>query len=484
MSIRDWFRPKNATLKEPEFLRQSNNSIFGGTGISVTPEDAMKVSAVFGCVRILAETVASLPLKVYRTTPNGREAVNHPLNDILGVTVNGEQTAMEFREFQMSSLGLRGNAYSVISRSNRGGIGSIDALKPAFMHIDRDANQRLVFDYQEPGNNNVYPADRIWRVAALGSDGVTGLSPIGLAKESIGVAIATEQTAARLFSNGTQASMTLNFDRTLTEDQINNLRNQFADNYAGYKNAHKPLILESGMTANKIGLNADEAQFLQSRKFQIAEIARWYRVPLHMLNELDKATFSNIEHQSIEFVMHTIRPWLVRIEQTIARDLLTRQERNAGLYVSHTVEGLLRGDSASRYAAYSSAITNGWMSRNEVRRLENLNPEDGLDDFVLPLNMSAGESTDVTETEAEVLNRLAESEITILAKESKNRGDSFAGWVVDYYSRQTDTIANALGVDASEYAGVRLERLSKAETIEEFLTIAESTVKTDLESLL
>jgi len=121
------------------------------------------------------------------------------------------------------------------------------------------------------------------------------------------------------------------------------------------------------------------------------------------------------------------------------------------------------------------------MSRNEVRRLENLNPEDGLDDFVLPLNMSAGESQ---ETEAEVLNRLAESEITILAKESKNRGDSFAGWVVDYYSRQTDTIASALGVDASEYAGVRLERLSKAETIEEFLTIAESTVKTDLESLL
>jgi HK97 family phage portal protein len=357
VSLLDWFKPKAYTLKDPEFAHQVN-PLFTGSGVSVTPDNAMKISAVYGCVRILSETVSSLPLHIYQKTGTGRELARHPLNDLLGVSSNGEQTAMEMREFQMSSLCLRGNSYSAISRSNRGGVGAITPLKPAFCRLDRDGSGRLVVDYQEPGNNKTYTGSQIWRVAGMGSDGVTGLSPVALARENMGIAITTEQSAARVFSNGAQTATTLEFDHALSEDQLKRLRDQWEDNYSGYKNHHKPMILESGMKANAIGMNMTDAQFLESRKFQIAEIARWYRVPLHMLNELDKATFSNIEHQSIEFVIHTIRPWLVRLEQTISRDLLTPSERAAGLYASHKVEGLLRGDTKSRYEAYASGITN------------------------------------------------------------------------------------------------------------------------------
>lgn len=478
MSIIDWFRPKNAlTLKEPEFSETMRPDIFGGTGVVVTPDRAMQISAVFACVRILAETVASLPLKVYQSTGDGRSPADHPLNYLLGGSANGEQTAMELREFQMTSLGLRGNSYNLITRSNRGGVGAISALKPSYMDVNRGSNGRLVFDYQEPGNSGVYSVDQIWRIAALGGDGVTGYSPVSLAKESMGVSIATEQSAARLFSNGSQAAMALEFPHTLTPDQVENLRNQFADNYAGYKNAHKPLILESGMTAKQIGLSADDAQFLESRKFQIAEIARWYRVPLHMLNEMSNATFSNIEHQSIEFVMHTIRPWLVRIEQTISRDLLTEQERRRGLFVSHTVEGLLRGDSKSRYEGYASAITNGWMSRNEVRKLENLNPEEGLDEFVVQLNMAPATSADV--------DNLAEAEIKAMRVEAKEREPAdWVEWLGGFYDRHAKRIEDTLGVDASTYKNTRLSQLAGDITVAEAINIAESTVTKDIEDLL
>lgn len=481
MSLLDWFKPKNElTLKEPEFSSTHVPTIFGGTGIAVTPDKAIQISAVYACVRILAETVASLPIHVYRKTDNGREMVSHPLNDLLGVSCNGEQTAMELREFQMSSLGLRGNAYSHIQRSNRGGIGAINPLKPGFMSVERASNGELVFDYREPGNEGIYRQSEIWRIAGLGGDGVTGYSPVALAAEAMGVSIATEQSAARLFSNGQQGSLALEFERTLTPEQIENLRNQFASSSAGYKNAHKPLILESGMTAKEIGMNANESQFLESRKFQIAEIARWYRVPLHMLNELDKATFSNIEHQSIEFVMHTIRPWLVRIEQTISRDLLSERERQLGLFVSHNVEGLLRGDSKSRYEAYASAITNGWMSRNEVRRLENLNPADGLDEYIVPLNMGPAEE------QKSAVENLARAELAVLAKESESAksGVDFYHAAENFYTRHCKRIERELGVDASGYAEKRLARMHDCTApAEAFEAIRDFTVS-DLEALL
>lgn len=464
MTILDFFRPKAATLKDPDWMVERENSrIFSGSGVTVTPETAMNVSAVYAAVRILSETVASLPLKVYETRGEERRVANHPLNNLLGSSPNGEQTAMEMREFQMTCLGLRGNAYSQIVRNGAGNIVEINPLNAAFMAVDRNAAGRLVFDYQETGNSRVYSDRDIWRVAGLSTNGVLGQSPIALAKESIGVSIATESHAARMFSNGAQTSMVLEFDKMLSPEQIENLRTQFAANYSGHKNAHKPMILESGMKASNIGMNADDSQFLQSRKFQISEIARWYRVPLHMLAEMDNSTFSNIEHQAIEFVVHTIRPWLVRIEQSISRDLLTPAERGR-LYASHTVEGLLRGDTKSRYEAYGKAIQDGWMNRNQARKLENMNPEPGLDEFILPMNMTttAERETQMTSAAAKML---ASRERTALDVEAKRLSvQDFAAWLPGFYDRQVSVIADALAIDESKaraYADARLAQISK-----------------------
>ena len=474
MSLLDWFKPKAYTLKDPEFADQAS-TLFTGSGVAVNPDNALQISAVYGCVRILSETVASLPLRIYRRTPEGREAVDHPLNDILGVSCNGEQTAMEMREFQMSALCLRGNSYAAVRRSNRGGVGAVNPLKPAFSHLVRDGAGRLMIDYQEPGNNATYASGQIWRVAGMGSDGVTGLSPIQLAKENMGLAITAEQSAARVFSNGGQSATTLEFEHQLTEDQIKRLRDQWADNYSGYKNHHKPMILESGMTAKSIGMSLRDTQFIESRKFQIAEIARWYRVPLHMLGELERATFSNIEHQGIEFVVHTVRPWLVRIEQSISRDLLSPSERASGLYASHIVEGLLRGDTKSRYEAYSSAIINGWLNRNEVRKLENLNPAEGLDEYLVPLNMAAS---------GEVVEDLASAENRVLAKEAGKRDkDSFAEWLPGFYTRQSKRISDSLGVDAGEYGATRINRMNEFETPQEAVQAATEHTANDIEAL-
>jgi len=482
MSFLDYFRPKAATLKDPEFIGRESNPIFSGTGVNVTPEGAMAVSAVYAAVRILSETVASLPLKLYENKGDSRQVANHPLNNLLGISANGEQTAMEAREFQMTCLGLRGNAYSQIVRNGAGNIVEINPLNTAFMHLDRDANGKLVFDYQERGNARVYKTGEIWRVAGLSINGVTGASPIALAKESIGVSIATESHAARLFSNGAQASGVLEFEKTLSPEQIQNLRTQFASNYQGHKNAHKPMILESGMKWNSIGMNSDDSQFLQSRKFQIAEIARWYRVPLHMLAEMDAATFGNIEHQSIEFVVHTIRPWLVRIEQSISRDLLTANERGR-LYASHTVEGLLRGDTASRFEAYGKAIKDGWMSRNHVRKLENLNPEVGLDEYILPLNMAT-----VSEREKQMntaaAKMLASREVAALNVEAKRLSVAdFAAWLPDFYARQTAVIADALAIDETKAKSYTAARMAHIATLTDPLKAADGNLTEQLEAL-
>ena len=481
MNLFKWFQPKSATLKEPEFWRQAYPNIFTGSGITITPENAMQVSAVFACVRILAETVASLPLKVYEEVNGERRVADHPLNYILGSSCNGEQTAMEMREFQMTSLGLRGNAYAEIELDGRGRTRAIHPLKPGYVTISRDAAGNLKFDYSEPGNEKVLPVHRVWRVAGLSGDGVTGLSPISLARESIGVAKGAESTAAHMFSNGITTSGTLEYPHKLDADKIENLRSQFADRYAGHGNSHKPMILESGMTWKQVGLNADDAQFLESRKFQIAEIARWYRVPLHMLNELDKATFSNIEHQSMEFVMHTIRPWLVRIEQTANRDLLSSDEKRR-YYVQHTVEGLLRGDTKARYEAYGSAITDGWMNRNEVRRLENLNPIDGLDDFLVPMNMT---EQGLAKNLAGVLAR---AEIKALTIESgKQSLESFKDWLPSFYGRHAERLVNELMVPpavAESYAATRIEEIRRYSSAQDAILAIETTAQTDIEALL
>lgn len=442
-----WVKKKiiNSLLKEPEWWRQTLGTNNVSSGVSVTPDTALQVSAVYGCVRILAETIASLPLNVYERNGNRtQKALNHPLQSVLHDIPNGIQTAYEMREFQMVNLGLRGNQYSQTIRNGRGEVVEIIPLYTQHTNIDKTQAGKLVFDYQELGAARVFSQDEIWRTSGLASNGVTGLSPISLARESIGLSLATEMHGAKLFSNGAQVPSVLEMPGTLSEDAYDRLRKEFDGKHGGVENAHKTLILEGGASYKTVGMTSEDAQFLESRKFQISEISRWYRVPLHMLSELDKATFSNIEHQSIEFVVHTIRPWLVRIEQSINRDLLTPKERRK-YFIKHNVEGLLRGDTASRYEAYGKGINDGWLKRNEVREWEDLNPEEGLDEFLIPLNMG------VNEKDSEIENFIEQEIKAISIEKNRKKPEDFQSWMPDFYDRHLTKVASKLNREPTSF---------------------------------
>lgn len=444
---------ENATLQQPGVFGDSIFTAKTGSGVYVSEDSALKISAVYACVRVLSETLAGLPIKVYRTTENGREAVDHPINQLLNVMPNDTQTAFELTELIMSSLGLRGSSYAQIIRNARGDLQEITPLNARYMKVDQDANG-LVFDYQAPGEARVFRKHQIWRVAGLSANGITGLSPVGLARETFGLAAASEMSASRMYSNGAQIPGVLEFPGKLNDDVLKHMREQWAEKQAGAANAHKPLILESGMKYSQIGMSSKDAQFLEARKFQISEIARWFRVPLHKLGELDRATFSNIEHQSIEFVTDTILPWCRRLEQSIQRDLLSETERRT-LFVRYNLDGLLRGDTQTRYEAYGKAIQDGWLNRNEVRRMENKNPVDGLDEYLVPLNMGSG--TDVAALNADrISNFLATKEINALNNSAPADPQE---WAIDYYQRQAENLKELAGLDDEACAAYAVSRI-------------------------
>ncbi len=446
------FYENNLTLKDGEaFTDRFSFGAKTSSGATVNDQTALMQSAVYACNRVLSETVASLPLKVYERDGKSRKEVNHPLNRLLGISPNGEQTGMELREFMMLCLGLRGNAYAQKLYSGRGQIGEINPLNAAYMKVDRDKSGKLIFDYQETGNARVFTVDEIWRVAGLGSNGVTGLSPIALARESIGTSIAVEGHGASTFKNGVNPSIILHTDGTLSDAAFKRLKEQVDGGHAGYGNASKPFIAEDGLKPFTVSMTNADSQFIESRKFQAEDIARWYRVPPHMIGLLDKATFSNIEQQSIDFVQNTIRPWLVRIESTMMRDLLTPQEQQR-LFLSHTVDALLRGDTKTRYEAYGSGIDKGWISRNEVRLLENREPVDGLDEYVLPVNIETISERE-QRFESNLSAMLSDQEINALRQERNKGGDDFDDRIVNFYTRFKSKLTDC-GVDedaAQEY---------------------------------
>jgi HK97 family phage portal protein len=473
MNPMKWFS-NSGTLKEPEWWRQMLNPATNSAGVAVNVESAMHVSAVWACVRIISESIASLPIQVYERSEDGSKnhSTSHPLHQLLHIMPNSEQTILDLMEFKLSNVLLRGTAYSQVLRSGRGQIGEILPLYTHHMRLARDASGKLVYDYQEAGNSRVFSQNEIWRLSGLGNDGVQGLSPISLARESIGVAIAADAQAGKLFSNGMQVPHVFEIPTEMSDNAYERLKSELNNKHAGVDNAFKALILESGLTLKNIGMNAQDSQFLESRKFQIADIARWYRVPLHMLNELDKATFANIEHQSIEFVMHTLRPWMKRIELTMMRDLFTEEERKR-YFVEFKIDALLRGDTKTRYEAYGKGINDGWLSRNEVRGFENLNPVDGLDEYLVPLNMSGDEEPtgeEVTEPEpsagaTDIVNKEVKA---VLVEHRRNNSERFRNWIPKYYDRFEASII-AFGVDervAKSYVSSHKQMLENADDAE------------------
>jgi HK97 family phage portal protein len=355
---------------------------FGGTtaGKPVNEHTAMQMTAVYSCVRILAETLAGLPLHVYKYNDSGgkEKYFKHPLYKLLHDEPNPEMTSFTFRETLMSHLLLWGNAYAQIIRNARGEVIALYPLMPNKLTVDRDKNGRLFYLYQRSiedaptlGKDSlVYldPSD-VLHIPGLGFDGLVGYSPIAMAKNAIGLAMATEEYGAKFFANGAAPGGVLEHPGTIKDPQ--KVKESWNAAYQGSSNSHRVAVLEEGMKYQQIGIPPEQAQFLETRKFQINEIARIFRVPPHMLADLEKSSFSNIEQQSLEFVKYTLDPWVARWEQNMFRSLLMASEKST-VFIKFNVDGLLRGDYVSRMSGYATARQNGWMSANDIRELENL----------------------------------------------------------------------------------------------------------------
>jgi len=355
------------------FSSSAYSFFFGSTtsGKTVNERTAMQTTAVYACVRILAETIASLPLHTYKYTKDGKEkAISHQLYNILHDEPNPEMTSFVFRETLMSHLLLWGNAYAQIIRDGRGQVVALYPLLPDKMKVDRTPNGEIYYEYHTDKGLVILRKEDVLHIPGLGFDGLIGYSPIAMAKNAIGMAIATEEYGAKLFANGANPGGVLEHPGIVKDPS--RIRDSWNAVYQGSSNAHKVAVLEEGMKFQPIGIPPEQAQFLETRKFQTEEICRIFRVPPHLVASLDRATFSNIEYQSISFVVHTIRPWLVRVEQSINKALFLNSEKK-DYFVSFVVEGLLRGDFASRMQGYATGIQNGIYSVNEIRNLENFN---------------------------------------------------------------------------------------------------------------
>lgn len=387
---------------EPKNKYEGNDFslLFGRTtsGKTVNERTALQTTAVYACVRILSETIASLPLHVYRYTEGGKaKDTEHVLYTLLHDEPNPDMTSFVFRETLMSHLLIWGNAYSQILRDRSGQVIGLYPLLPDQMSVHRSEKGKLYYVYNryEEDNPNfqekgsiVLSQEEVLHIPGLGFDGLIGYSPIALAKNAVGMTLACEEYGASFFSNGANPGGVLEHPGILKDP--GKVRDSWNAVYQGTRNAHKVAVLEEGMSYKQIGIPPEEAQFLETRKFQINEIARLFRIPPHMVGDLEKSSFSNIEQQSLEFVKYTLDPWVVRFEQALKKSLLLPEEKKTH-FIKFNVDGLLRGDYQSRMNGYAIGRQNGWLSTNDIRKLEELNPippEEGGDLYLINGNMT------------------------------------------------------------------------------------------------
>jgi len=410
------FKPRD----KPKNLGGGNSFLWGGStsGKVVNEKTAMQMTAVYSCVRILSEAIAGLPLFVYKYGEDGskEKVLEHPLWRVLHDEPNPEMTSFVFRETMMNHLLLTGNAYAQIIRNARGEVIALYPLMPDRMAVDRDSQGRLYYRYRKNSDDApevsknkqsdiIFAPSDILHVLGLGYDGLVGYSPIAMAKNAVGLAIAAEEYGAKFFANGAAPSGVLEHPGTIKDPE--RIRESWQSTFGGSANSNKIAVLEEGLKYTPIAISPEQAQFLETRKFQINEIARIFRVPPHMLADLEKSSFSNIEQQSLEFVKYTLDPWVIRWEQAMNKALLLDSEKRS-MFTKFNVDGLLRGDYASRMTGYATARQNGWMSANDIRELENLDriPDDlGGDLYLINGAMTklqdAGAFANTTTTETE-----------------------------------------------------------------------------------
>ena len=427
---------ERATLATPTpWLFDALGARKSASGIAVSENTALQYSAVFAAVRLLSESVASLPLITYERVDRGkRRTQSHPAHQLLDVAPNREMTAYTFRETLMGHLCTWGNAYAEIVRDGAGRPMELLPITPDRVRVERDESGtvRYIIDEQI-----TLDTDSVLHIAGLGFDGIIGYSPIRLARECVGLGMAAERFGASFFDNAARPAGVLQHPGTLSQEAAHRLRESWRNTYEGSGRTGKTAILEEGMSWQSLGIPPDDAQYLETRKFQVAEIARWYGVPPSMIGDLERATFSNIEHQAISFVTHSLRPWLVRWETELRRKLFAADEV---FFPEFLVEGLLRGDTKTRYDGYKIARESGWLSVNEIRNLENMNPVDGGDTYIQPLNMGTVGDADAdadsrgwaTPLLADALGRAARIQDNAERKAEQRKGEHFAEWLAGY----------------------------------------------------
>lgn len=447
------------------------------SGIVINPKTAMTISAVWACVRIISETIGSLPLILYRRSPNGdrERAISHPLYGILKDSPNDVQTAMEFWEMMGGHLALRGNAYAKITRGFGGVVKELMPINPTKIMIKRLTNGRLRYDVtavDEIAGVMHIEQDDMLHLRGLTADGIVGISPILANKDALGLAKAAERYGARFFGNKGTVGSVLSHPQKLSPEAISNLRVSTKK-----QNEEGILILEEGMAWQQLGIAPEEAQFLGTRQFQVVDIARIYRMPPHMIQDLSKSSFNNIEQQALEFVQYTMMPYFVRIQQKVNKDLLLGDTE---FFAEFLVNALLKGDIKNRFNAYAKAIQFGWMNRNEVRQRENLNFADGLDDYLFMSNLAiVGQPIPTAEPSGfgarplgvlikDAATRISQAENRTYAKHNHKEGR----WSALYKKRHQDYIGKTLKPIYESYeeaSGDKLDYEKTAESIVECL---------------
>jgi HK97 family phage portal protein len=391
ISLSRFSKRENIPVSSPDIM-----SIFSPktskAGVSVTQDTAMRHTTVYSCYNVLAEGVASLPLHLMVRKKEGKRnivkrATEHKLYDILHTQPHDEITSFNWVYSMMLNLVSRGEAYSQIIRNRRGDVIAIYPLLTDNMQKvrNRDTGELgYIYTPSSGGGRTFLTSHEIVRVIGTTIDGVNGVSPIQANANAIGLSIAMEEFGSNFFKNGANASGAFSTPGELSDEAYTRLKNDLYKNYAGLMQSGKPMLLEGGLTFERISIPNNDAQFLESRKYQRSEIASIFKVPLHMINDLDKSSFNNMEQQSLDFVIHTLRPWVLRIEQALTSSLFGV---GSEYFVRLNMAALLRGDTKTRYEAYGTGIRDGWLTRNEAREKEDLNPLDGLDEPILPLNM-------------------------------------------------------------------------------------------------
>ena len=447
-------------------------------GVTVTPETALTVSTVWACRKAISEDLAALPLSVFEDLdPGKKRALNHPLYDVLHDSPNARQTSVEWLADMIGYLLMWGNGYNRIIEGPRGFADQLEPLHPARMEkVELLDTGRLRYTYRQPdGRQKIYNQDEIFHIRGPSDDGIVGMSVVRLARESFGLGMATEQFGARLFSQGAVQRGMLTHPGKLTPTAQKQLKEQWNSKVAGLNNAHGTVVLEEGMKWEQVGMTNEDSQFLGTRGFQVEEIARWFGVPLSRIQHTEKATTwgTGIEQMQIGYVIHTLLPWAVRIEQAIRRDLIIVPQK---FFVKFNFDALLRGDQKTRYESYRNAITTGWMDRNEARQLEDMNPREGLSELLVPQNMATldedGNITPVNDTQAGTgdppgLNRnsrahllatelagiVVRREVQAVGKAIKKYGDDepgLHGYIEDFYDRHAEFVAKNLRVNIED----------------------------------